>query len=140
MWSDDKASGHGTLEYSNGDLYDGHWENDQRNGNNHTYTHTHTHTHTHTYIHTYTNAHTHTHRDIHTHIHTQMHTHAHTYTSIHTHAHTTHCTQTRIHLTYLLWRHELPPSSLILRHLTPMRFTIFVILLATTTGIKQQHQ
>ena len=33
MWDDDKASGLGTLEYSNGDLYEGEWENDQRNGN-----------------------------------------------------------------------------------------------------------
>ena len=33
MWEDDKASGHGILEYSNGDLYEGDWENDQRNGN-----------------------------------------------------------------------------------------------------------
>ena len=32
MWEDDKASGHGTLEYSNGDRYEGEWENDQRNG------------------------------------------------------------------------------------------------------------
>lgn len=33
MWEDDKASGHGSLEYSNGDRYEGEWENDQRNGN-----------------------------------------------------------------------------------------------------------
>lgn len=32
QWEDDKASGQGTLEYSNGDLYEGEWENDQRNG------------------------------------------------------------------------------------------------------------
>ena len=32
MWEDDKASGHGSLEYSNGDRYEGEWENDQRNG------------------------------------------------------------------------------------------------------------
>ena len=31
-WEDDKASGFGSLEYSNGDLYEGDWENDQRNG------------------------------------------------------------------------------------------------------------
>ena len=33
MWDDDKASGHGILDYSNGDFYEGEWENDQRNGN-----------------------------------------------------------------------------------------------------------
>ena len=32
MWDDDKASGHGILDYSNGDFYEGEWENDQRNG------------------------------------------------------------------------------------------------------------
>ena len=32
MWDDDKASGFGTLEYSNGDLYEGEWRNDQRHG------------------------------------------------------------------------------------------------------------
>jgi hypothetical protein len=32
MWEDDKASGPGTLEYSNGDVYTGEWENDQRHG------------------------------------------------------------------------------------------------------------
>ena len=32
MWDDDKASGKGTLEYSNGDRYEGDWESDQRNG------------------------------------------------------------------------------------------------------------
>ena len=32
MWDDDKASGKGTLEYANGDRYEGDWDNDQRNG------------------------------------------------------------------------------------------------------------
>lgn len=32
MWEDDKASGPGTLEYHNGDVYEGDWESDQRNG------------------------------------------------------------------------------------------------------------
>lgn len=32
MWEDDKACGLGTLEYSNGDLYEGEWDNDQRHG------------------------------------------------------------------------------------------------------------
>lgn len=31
-WHDDKASGNGVLEYSNGDVYDGQWELDQRHG------------------------------------------------------------------------------------------------------------
>ncbi len=31
-WADDKAAGKGKLEYSNGDLYDGEWANDQRSG------------------------------------------------------------------------------------------------------------
>jgi hypothetical protein len=31
-WSDDKASGVGHLEYSNGDVYAGQWEKDQRHG------------------------------------------------------------------------------------------------------------
>lgn len=31
-WSDDKASGVGRLEYSNGDVYEGQWERDQRHG------------------------------------------------------------------------------------------------------------
>lgn len=31
-WQDDKASGSGVLEYSNGDVYDGQWELDQRHG------------------------------------------------------------------------------------------------------------
>lgn len=31
-WSDDKASGVGRLEYSNGDAYEGQWERDQRHG------------------------------------------------------------------------------------------------------------
>ena len=31
-WEDDKACGHGTLKYSNGDHYEGEWTDDQRNG------------------------------------------------------------------------------------------------------------
>jgi hypothetical protein len=31
-WLDDKATGSGKLEYSNGDIYDGQWERDQRYG------------------------------------------------------------------------------------------------------------
>lgn len=31
-WLDDKASGHGVLEYNNGDLFEGQWEADQRHG------------------------------------------------------------------------------------------------------------
>ncbi len=31
-WSDDKASGVGKLEYSNGDVYEGQWDRDQRHG------------------------------------------------------------------------------------------------------------
>ena len=31
-WSEDKASGVGKLEYSNGDVYEGQWDRDQRHG------------------------------------------------------------------------------------------------------------
>ncbi len=31
-WLDDKASGQGVLEYSNGDLYEGQWDRDTRHG------------------------------------------------------------------------------------------------------------
>lgn len=31
-WAEDKASGMGSLEYCNGDSYDGQWEHDQRHG------------------------------------------------------------------------------------------------------------
>jgi len=31
-WLDDKATGVGRLEYCNGDMYEGQWERDLRNG------------------------------------------------------------------------------------------------------------
>ena len=36
-WSDDKASGVGKLEYSNGDVYEGQWDRDQRHGKSDTF-------------------------------------------------------------------------------------------------------